>query len=182
MYPSDCSFTGGVGASAQSFQQFPHAQPRPLRCGSRILPPPGRTGGMRRCKENFVATNGSPTLAPFKSPKFGYVEQWNFDIQRQLPGGFFADVAYAGSHGVHLEQYSTNINQIPDSFVAQAAAQAATGATPTIATSFATAGQTNPLEQPRSFTSGRYRRSGTARSAVSAVRRAQFGWLRMLRK
>ena len=39
------------------------------------------------------------------------------------------------------EQYSTNINQIPDSFVAQAAAQAATGATPTIATTFATAGQ-----------------------------------------
>jgi hypothetical protein len=71
----------------------------------------------------FVAANGSPTLAPHANPKYGYVEQYNFDIQRQLPAGFFADVAYAGSHGVHLEQYSTNINQIPDSFVAQAASQ-----------------------------------------------------------
>ena len=61
-----------------------------------------------------------PTLAPYLNPKPGYVQQYNLDIQRQLPAGFFADVAYAGSHGVHLQQYSTNINQIPDSFVAQA--------------------------------------------------------------
>ena len=69
-----------------------------------------------------------------EGPKYGYVEQWNFDIQRQLPAGFFADVAYAGSHGVHLQQYQTNINQIPDSFVTQAAAQAAAGQTVTIGT------------------------------------------------
>jgi hypothetical protein len=87
-----------------------------------ILPPPGRTGG-NAALSSFVASNGSPTLAPYGNPKPGYVEQWNLDIQRQLPGGFFADVAYAGSKGVHLEQYSTNINQIPDSFIAQAASQ-----------------------------------------------------------
>jgi len=51
------------------------------------------------------------------------VEQYNFDIQRQLPGGFFADVAFAGSHGVHLQQYSTHINQIGDSLVATAGGQ-----------------------------------------------------------
>jgi len=67
----------------------------------------------------FVAANGSPTLAPNSNPKYGYVEQYNLDIQRQLPAGFFADVAYAGSHGVHLEQYSTNINQLPDSALSQ---------------------------------------------------------------
>ena len=50
----------------------------------------------------------------FTKQKYGYVEQWNFGIQRELPGGFFADVAYAGSHGVHLEQFNTNVNQIPD--------------------------------------------------------------------
>jgi hypothetical protein len=33
---------------------------------------------------------------------------------------------------VHLEQYNTNINQLPDAFIAQAAAQAAQGQTPTI--------------------------------------------------
>ena len=56
-------------------------------------------------------------------PSMAMFEQYNFDIQRQLPGGFFADVAYAGSHGVHLQQYSTHINQIGDSFVATAASQ-----------------------------------------------------------
>ena len=69
----------------------------------------------------------------FTKQKYGYVEQWNFGIQRELPGGFFADVAYAGSHGVHLEQFNTNVNQIPDSFIAQAAQEAATGGPVTIA-------------------------------------------------
>jgi hypothetical protein len=65
--------------------------------------------------------------------KYGYVQQWNFDVQRELPGGFFADVAYAGSHGVHLEQSNTNINQIPDSFLAQAHTQYAAGGEPAVA-------------------------------------------------
>jgi hypothetical protein len=90
-----------------------------------ILAPPGRGPfpSTPPTLSGYVAANGSPTLAPYTDPKYGYVEQWNIDIQRQLPGGFFADVAYAGSHGVHLEQYSTHINQIGDSFVATAASQ-----------------------------------------------------------
>jgi hypothetical protein len=70
--------------------------------------------------------------------KYGYLEQYNLDFQRQLPFGFFADVAYAGSHGVHLEQSNTNINQIPDSFIAGAANQFANGQTVTIAQPAAT--------------------------------------------
>jgi hypothetical protein len=90
-----------------------------------ILAPPGRGPFPPQTPtlSSYVAANGSPTLAPYTDPKYGYVEQWNFDIQRQLPGGFFADVAYAGSHGVHLEQYSTHINQIGNSFVTTAASQ-----------------------------------------------------------
>lgn len=84
-----------------------------------ILLPPGRNPQPNLSA--FVAANGSPTLAPHADPKYGYVEQYNFDIQRQLPAGFFADVAFAGSHGVHLQQYSTHINQIPDSFLSQQA-------------------------------------------------------------
>jgi hypothetical protein len=63
----------------------------------------------------------------------GYVEQWNLNIQRELPWGLFADVAYAGSHGVHLQQFNTNVDQIPDSFVTNAAAQYAAGQPVTIA-------------------------------------------------
>jgi hypothetical protein len=55
--------------------------------------------------------------------KYGYLQQWNLDIQRELPGNFYLDVAYAGAHGVHLPQFNTNINQIPDSFIQQAQTQ-----------------------------------------------------------
>ena len=90
-----------------------------------ILAPPGRSNfpAATPTLSSYVEANGSPTLAPNSDPKYGYVEQYNIDIQRQLPAGFFADVAYAGSHGVHLQQYSTNINQIGDSFVSAAATQ-----------------------------------------------------------
>jgi len=80
------------------------AEPGPFGAAGIILPP-GRNPQPN--VSAFVAANGSPTLAPYFDPKYGYVEQYNLDIQRQLPLGFFADVAYAGSHGVHLEQYST---------------------------------------------------------------------------
>ncbi len=71
-------------------------------------------------QSNFSATG-------YTVQKYGYNEQWNFDIQRELPGGFFADIAYAGAHGVHLPQSNPNINQIPDSFITQAHSQFATG-------------------------------------------------------
>src|SRR5438477_4879727 len=105
-----------------SFASFTCAQPGPFGSGGIVLPP-GRNGNTSA----FAAAAGSIRLAPYLDPKNGYVQQWNFDIQRELPAGFFADVAYAGSHGVHLPQFETHVNQIPDSFVAQAAAQAAAG-------------------------------------------------------
>ena len=86
-----------------------------------------------------MAANGNPTLAPYTHPQPGYVQQYNLDVQRELGWGWFLDAAYAGSHGVHLQQYSTNIDQIPDNFVAQAGAQCpgtvltvAPGCTPSI--------------------------------------------------
>jgi Carboxypeptidase regulatory-like domain len=118
-----------------SFASFSCAQKGPFTAGT-ILPPPGRSGNTSA----FVASTGSPTLTPYLDPKEGYVQQWNFNIQRELPAGFFAEVAYAGSRGVHLPQFSTHINQIGDNFVAQAAAQFAAGQTPTIGTSI-----TNPM-------------------------------------
>ena len=133
---SNCTLAG------QSFASFSCATAGPFGTAG-ILPPPGRYA--QPSTSAFVATNGSPTLAPYLNPKPGYVQQWNLDIQRQLPAGFFADVAYAGAHGVHLQQYSTNVNQIPDSFVATAAAQFAAGQTPDIAKPLLT---NNPFNSP----------------------------------
>jgi hypothetical protein len=127
-----CSFAfTGTSVLGTLPNGFGCANPGPFSAGG-ILAPPGRNATPNL--SNFVAGNGSPSLAPYLNPKYGYVEQYNVDLQRQLPAGFFADIAYAGSHGVHLQQYNTNIDQIPDSFVSQAAAQAAAGLTPTIAT------------------------------------------------
>jgi len=75
----------------------------------------------------YALTQNNFSDTGYTVQKFGYLEQYNLDFQHELPGGFFADVAYAGSHGVHLEQSNTNINQIPDSFISQAAGQFAAG-------------------------------------------------------
>jgi len=116
---SGCTFNPGAGGAPGTLT---NCTPGPFGAAG-ILPPPGRNAFPNTSA--FVATNGAPTLAPYLLPKPAYVEQYNLDIQRQLPGGFFADVAYAGSHGVHLANYNPSIviNQIPDSYIAQAAAQ-----------------------------------------------------------
>ena len=45
------------------------------------------------------------------------MQQFNLDIQRELPFGIFVDAAYAGSRGVHLpSSNNVSINNIPDSF------------------------------------------------------------------
>jgi Carboxypeptidase regulatory-like domain/TonB dependent receptor len=118
-----------------------------------ILPPPGRNAASAGFPtiSDFVAANGAPTLAPYLLPKPAYVQQYNLDIQRQLPGKFFADVAYAGSHGVHLANYnpSISINQIPDSFISQAATQFAAGQPVSIAQSIP-----NPISSPNAVLGG----------------------------
>jgi hypothetical protein len=124
---TDCSGTGN-GNTFASFSCADNAGP--FGAGGIGLPP-GRNASPSLSA--FVAANGSPTLSPYQNPKYAYVEQYNLDVQRQLPDGWFLDAAYAGSHGVHLAQYSTNIDQIPDSFVTQAAAQEAAGQPVTIA-------------------------------------------------
>jgi hypothetical protein len=115
---SNCTLAG------TTFASFTCTTPGPFSSGG-ILGPPGRTGNTSA----FVAANGSPTLAPYLLPKEAYVQQYNLNIQRMLPGKFFAEVAYAGAHGVHLANYNPSIviNQIPDSYIAQAAAQYAAG-------------------------------------------------------
>jgi hypothetical protein len=50
--------------------------------------------------------------------KVGYTQNWNLDIQRQLPFGILVDAAYVGSHGVHLNksgENNWNLNQLSPS-------------------------------------------------------------------
>jgi hypothetical protein len=61
---------------------------------------------------NGIITNVNPTTQQFYIPptyKNGYIEAWNFAIQRQLPWHLSLDVAYVGSHGVDTPA-SVNLN------------------------------------------------------------------------
>jgi len=99
--------------------------------GATLVPVAGRNPQPN--VSQYALNQGTLSATGYTVQKYGYLEQYNLDIQRELPAGFFADIAYAGSHGVHLPQFNTNINQIPDSFINQATAQAAARQPVTIA-------------------------------------------------
>ena len=76
--------------------------------------PPGRASNINLLAEEA----GAPSSDTVLNQPVGYMEQYNLDIQRQLPKGFFLDVAYAGSRGIHLQYGSQATNQLPDSDLA----------------------------------------------------------------
>ena len=82
----------------------------------------------------------------FENPayNYGYMQQWNFDVQRTLWGGWFTDVAYAANKGTHLPAYNLEVDQIGDNYLAQAAGQAAAAGGNATAASIAQA-VTNPF-------------------------------------
>jgi hypothetical protein len=90
-----------------------------------IVPPVGRTLGTLGTQQYATQTVQNFTVADLGDHPAGYVQQWNLNIQRNLPGGFFVSAAYVGSKGTHLELYDSQINQIGDPFLAQAAPQCA---------------------------------------------------------
>jgi hypothetical protein len=57
----------------------------------------------------FDPTNSNFKYSPYNDAD-AYVQQWNFNIQRELPGNFVLTTAYAGSRGIHLYIFP-NINQ-----------------------------------------------------------------------
>jgi len=88
-----------------------------------IAAPPGRSLGVQGTQQFLTQVVQSITeVDPSNHPE-GYVQQWNLDVQRDLPAGFFVSAAYVGSKGTHLAQYSQQINQISDGLLAQAASQ-----------------------------------------------------------
>jgi hypothetical protein len=90
---------------------------------SGIYPPPGTSLGTAGTQQFLTQVVQSITEADPSDHPEGYVQQWNLDLQRDLPAGFFVSAAYVGSKGTHLAQYSQQIDQISDALLAQAAAQ-----------------------------------------------------------
>ena len=59
---------------------------------------------------------GQSVVAMDRIRRTSYAEQWNFDVQHTLPKRVLLDVAYAGSHGIHLYG-DLNANQLPDQYL-----------------------------------------------------------------
>jgi len=92
----------------------PLSNPEPLG----IIPPFGRN-------QALIDVQGNGNEAALPNNPAPYAQQWNFDIQRQLPGNTLFDIAYAGSKGTHLPMHDQNLNQMPDQFLPSGAPSAA---------------------------------------------------------
>jgi hypothetical protein len=90
-----------------------------------IVPPVGRTLGTLGTQQYTTQVVQSPTLADLANHPAGYMQQWNLNLQHDLPWGFFGSIAYVGSKGTHLQSYSQQVDQISDPLLATAATQCA---------------------------------------------------------
>lgn len=90
-----------------------------------VVPPVGRTLGALGTSQYATQVVQSFAVADFNDHPAGYVQQWNLNIQRNLPYNFFVSAAYVGSKGTHLQLYDSEIDQIGDNFLAAAATQCA---------------------------------------------------------
>lgn len=60
---------------------------------------------------------GQSITIPDRDARSGYVQQYSFDIQRQLKGGFVLGTGYIGSKSSQLPQDGRNINQLASEYL-----------------------------------------------------------------
>ncbi|MGA2807436.1 MAG: carboxypeptidase-like regulatory domain-containing protein [Terracidiphilus sp.] len=110
----------------------------------------------------------SPT---FENPdyNYGYMQQWNIDVQRTLWGGWFTDISYAANKGTHLPVYNQQVAQLGDNYLAEAATQAAgntaTTCSPTVTAPAGQACIAQPVANPFAATSA----AGSALSSATTT-------------
>jgi len=95
--PFNSSIDGGLTPADRLSNPYPNG----------LLPIPGSKDGA-----DTLIGQGLGMYAQGMQP--GYMQQWNFDVQRDFGSGLVLDIAYAGSKGTKLPN-SLAINRIPDS-------------------------------------------------------------------
>ncbi|MGC4048819.1 MAG: TonB-dependent receptor [Paludibaculum sp.] len=79
--------------------------------GSTTNPAVVLAGGPPAGSTDFSKATGLQFSSFERDPKLSSAHQWNFNIQRQLPKDWFAEVGYSGSRGLHLvRQYEGNFS------------------------------------------------------------------------
>jgi len=101
--------TGMLGSIDGRLTPF-HTLDNPFPNG--IQNPRGSAAGLN----TLVGQGGAANLREFRT---GYMQQWNFDIQRELGSGMVIEVACAGSKGTGLPaQSGSQLNQLADEHLA----------------------------------------------------------------
>jgi Carboxypeptidase regulatory-like domain/TonB dependent receptor-like, beta-barrel len=67
---------------------------------------PTLNGPQGICSSGFGYTSDSPQMAS----RMPLVQEYNLDVQYEFAHGWVADLGYVGSHGIHLYDWSRNIN------------------------------------------------------------------------
>jgi len=80
-----------------------------------LTPAPGRGPGL-------LSDLGTNIAAYDRESRVGYMQQWNFNVQRQLPGQIAVEAAYVGSKGTKLSDSGWQVNQLPPSYFSMGAA------------------------------------------------------------
>jgi hypothetical protein len=73
-----------------------------------LLQPPGRNPDFQSL------LYGTSVSSPIANQRYPYVQQWNFNVERQITDTLMVEAAYAGARGVHLIAASGQLDQLPD--------------------------------------------------------------------
>jgi hypothetical protein len=98
------SIDGGITPAGRLSDPFP----------SGFLNPPGNAAG----PDTLIGQSIGNYMEGIKP---GYMQQWNFNIQREIGSGLVVDAAYAGSKGSRLP-HGIGLNQLPNEFLTLGAA------------------------------------------------------------
>ncbi|MCU1238121.1 MAG: Outer rane receptor for ferrienterochelin and colicin [Candidatus Solibacter sp.] len=115
------TLNSGLGFVASLANPFPNG----------VTEPNGAAGGLA----TFLGQ--SVSLTPLDR-QTGKVQRWQLGIQRQLPGRFVVEVAYAGTRGYDMT-IATNLNSVPRQYLSASAVR------DTAVVNFLTASVTNPM-------------------------------------
>ena len=98
--PWIATLDGGVTPVATLSNPFPNG----------VVPPPGHNPSFQQ------VLYGQSVSSPVVDQPYAYVQQWNFNVQREVFGTAI-EIAYAGSKGTHLLASGQQMNQLPDRYM-----------------------------------------------------------------